>query len=104
NNSGELFIGGTKLNVNSSANFSGNIFSNNNRVLTTSDSSKFLLKTIDFNNVLSISYSLVLSDATRMVNINQATSCTITIPTNSSVAFPIGTKILVTQMLVKLLF
>jgi hypothetical protein len=98
NNIGELFIGGTNLNVNSTANFSGNIFSNNNRVLTTLDSSKFLLKTIEFNNISSTNYSLVLIDATKMVNINQSSASTITIPINSSVPFPIGSKILVTQM------
>ena len=98
NNTGELFVGGTKLNVNTSAYFTNDIFSNNKRVLTTEDSVKFLIRTVEFNNVSTLNYTLTLSDATKMININQIDINTITIPNQLSVAFPIGTKILVTQM------
>ena len=43
------------------------------------------------------SYTLVLADANKLVELNVATANTLTIPLNSSVAFPIGTQILVSQ-------
>jgi len=44
------------------------------------------------------SYTLVLSDAGKVVTMNNASANTVTIPPNSSVAFPIGTKIMITQL------
>jgi hypothetical protein len=44
-------------------------------------------------NVQSISYRLTLADVGKAVEITSATASTITIPLNSSVAFPIGTNI-----------
>lgn len=43
------------------------------------------------------SYTLVLGDAQDVVEMNVATANTLTIPPNSSVAFPVGTSILVVQ-------
>jgi hypothetical protein len=43
------------------------------------------------------SYTLVLSDANKLVELNVATANTLTVPLNSSVAFPIGTQILIAQ-------
>ena len=43
------------------------------------------------------SYTLVLGDAQDVVEMNVASANTLTIPPNSSVAFPIGTSILVVQ-------
>ena len=43
------------------------------------------------------SYTLILADANKLVELNVATANTLTIPLNSSVAFPIGTQILVSQ-------
>jgi ribosomal protein L35AE/L33A len=43
------------------------------------------------------SYTLVLADANKLVELNVATANTLTVPLNSSVAFPIGTQILVSQ-------
>ena len=45
-----------------------------------------------FNNKIS-SYTLVLSDATNMVEMESSSATTVTVPTNSSVAFPIGTTV-----------
>lgn len=42
-------------------------------------------------------YILVLTDADKLIEMNKATANTLTVPPNSSVAFPIGTAILVTQ-------
>jgi hypothetical protein len=44
------------------------------------------------------SYTLALPDAGRAVEINSTSATTLTVPTNSSVAFPIGTVIEVTQI------
>ena len=43
------------------------------------------------------SYTLILTDAGKLILTQSASANTITIPTNSSVAFPIGTQIMVTQ-------
>lgn len=43
------------------------------------------------------SYTLVLSDANNFVEQNVASSNTLTVPPNSSVAFPVGTQVTITQ-------
>lgn len=43
------------------------------------------------------SYTLALTDAGKIVSINNASANTLTVPTNSSVAFPIGASLLVRQ-------
>ena len=43
------------------------------------------------------SYTLVLADANKLVELNVATANTLTVPLNSSVTFPIGTQILIAQ-------
>ncbi len=52
--------------------------------------------TVTFNRQAA-SYTLVLADAGKMVEMNVATANNLTVPLNSSVAFPIGTQIDVTQ-------
>lgn len=48
-------------------------------------------------NAQTASYTLALSDAYKIVEMNVATGNTLTIPTSSSVAFPTGTQITVIQ-------
>jgi hypothetical protein len=48
-------------------------------------------------NARTSSYTLVLSDNERLVEINNASANNLTVPLNSSVAFPIGTKIDILQ-------
>lgn len=43
------------------------------------------------------SYTLVLTDAAKQIEMNVGSANTLTVPTNSSVAFPIGTVIVVVQ-------
>lgn len=52
---------------------------------------------IEFNTQ-SATYTLVLTDQNKMIEINNASANQITIPLNSVVAFPIGTQILVVQL------
>ena len=52
---------------------------------------------LQINNPLT-SYTLVLSDAGKLVQPHSASANNLTIPPNSSVAFPIGTQILVVQV------
>jgi hypothetical protein len=54
-------------------------------------------KLITENAQTGTSYTLVLSDADKLVTMNNASANTLTIPTNSVVAFPIGTQILISQ-------
>lgn len=49
-------------------------------------------------NTQSTSYTLALSDAGGMVRMNVASANTLTVPPNSSVAFPIGTQIVCKQV------
>ena len=51
---------------------------------------------IAFNNQTA-SYTLVLADAGKLVEVNNASANTLTVPPNSSVAFAVGTQILVVQ-------
>lgn len=48
-------------------------------------------------NARTDSYTLILSDAGKLIEMGKATAQTLTIPTNASVAFPVGTKIDVMQ-------
>jgi len=43
------------------------------------------------------SYTLALSDAAKLVTLTNAAAITLTVPPNSSVAFPVGTQILLYQ-------
>ena len=48
-------------------------------------------------NARTASYTLVLSDAQKVIEMNVATGNTLTVPLDSSVNFPVGTSILVVQ-------
>ena len=50
-----------------------------------------------FNAQTGTSYSLVLTDVAKVVSLTNAAAITLTVPENSSVAFPIGTQILLYQ-------
>jgi hypothetical protein len=53
--------------------------------------------TIVINAQTGTTYTLILTDANKLVSMNNAASNTLTIPTNASVAFPTGTSIIITQ-------
>ena len=50
-----------------------------------------------FNAQTGTSYTLVLTDAAKLITLTNAAAITLTVPTNASVAFPIGTQILLYQ-------
>ena len=50
-----------------------------------------------FNAQTGTTYTLVLTDAAKLITLTNAAAITLTVPTNSSVAFPIGTQILLYQ-------
>lgn len=50
-----------------------------------------------FNAQTGTSYTLVLTDAAKLVTLTNAAAITLTVPPNASVAFPIGTQILLYQ-------
>jgi hypothetical protein len=56
-----------------------------------------LLTNYNVYNTQTSSYTLVLGDASKVIEMNVASANTVTIPTNASVAFPIGTEITVLQ-------
>lgn len=70
-------------------------------VLTSSDLNAFeagLNETLPFNNQTGTTYTLVATDAGDVVTLTNGSAITVTVPTNASVAFPIGTQITLAQM------
>ena len=57
-----------------------------------------VLEAVPANAQTGTSYTLVLSDAGKVVERNNASANTITIPPNSSVAFPVGAMVLIRQV------
>ena len=55
------------------------------------------LATTQFNAQTGTTYTLVLTDAAKVVSLTNASAITLTIPTNAAVAFPTGTQILLYQ-------
>ena len=53
---------------------------------------------LQVNTQTGTTYTLVLADGGKLVEMNNASANTLTVPPNSSVAFPVGTQILVTQL------
>jgi len=50
-----------------------------------------------FNAQTGTTYTLVLTDVAKVISLSNASSITLSVPTNASVAFPIGTQILLYQ-------
>ena len=78
--------------------FSGasNTFSNIPQAAVTSLTSDLALKanlSLSINAQTGTTYTLVAADAGKLVTLSNASAITVTIPLNSSVAFPIGTQI-----------
>lgn len=69
-------------------------------VLTSSDLTAFedgLNQTLPFNNQTGTTYTPVATDAGKVVTLTNGSAITVTVPTNASVAFPIGTQITFAQ-------
>lgn len=66
--------------------------------LATTDFAVSEVNTVAENAQTGTTYTLVLTDAGKMVSMNNASAITLTIPTNASVAFPVGTRIDLTQL------
>jgi hypothetical protein len=73
------------------------------QVVTISDTQTLTNKTLTFpistidTNARTASYVLVLSDQSKIVEMGVASGNTLTVPTNTSVPFPVGTSIIVIQ-------
>lgn len=65
----------------------------NQVTINVSDSNFSLIQT----NRQTANYTLVLTDVDKLIELNSASAISLTVPPNSSVAFPIGTVILVAQ-------
>lgn len=63
----------------------------------TGDEIKKAITEVVHNTQNGASYTLVLTDRDSLVEMNNGSGNTLTIPTNASVAFPVGTQILVVQ-------
>lgn len=73
---------------------------NSTRLATTAyvDTAVSTANSVVTANTQTASYVLVLSDAGKVIEMNVASGNTLTVPPNSSVAFPVGTVIEVYQM------
>lgn len=61
------------------------------------DEIKKAITEVAHNTQNGASYTLILTDRDSLVEMNNGSGNTLTVPTNASVAFPIGTQILVVQ-------
>ena len=52
---------------------------------------------LQLNQQVGTTYTLILTDSGKLVEMNNASANTLTVPPNSSVAFPVGSQILVLQ-------
>lgn len=59
---------------------------------------KSIVSTVDVNTQTGTSYTLVLADAGKLVTMSNASASTLTVPANSSVAYPVGTVIGVARL------
>lgn len=64
---------------------------------TDQDLSGLVTKAVPINAQTGTAYTLVLTDASKYITATNGSAVTLTIPTNSSVAFPVGTQILLKQ-------
>jgi len=55
-------------------------------------------KNLALNAQTGTSYTLVLADSAKVVTLNNASAITLTVPTNASVAFPIGAQVNLVQL------
>jgi hypothetical protein len=70
-------------------------------VLTSDDLNAFesgLNQTLPFNAQVGTTYTLALTDAGDVITLTNGSAITVTVPTNASVAFPIGTQVTLAQM------
>lgn len=64
-----------------------------NAIDTTVPSTPVLLAGVVGNNQTGTSYTLVAADAGKVVELNNAAAISLQVPTNASVAFPVGTVV-----------
>ena len=53
---------------------------------------------LQINEQVGAAYTLVLTDAGKLITLSDSSAVALTVPTNAAVAFPIGTSILLTQV------
>lgn len=63
----------------------------------TGDEIKKAITEVSHNAQTGTAYTLVIEDRDKLVEMDNASANTLTVPTNASVAFPIGTQILIVQ-------
>jgi hypothetical protein len=80
--------GGTAITATRLNNIELGVESMDDRVTALEDSAAIVAA-----NTQTTSYTLVLADAGKLIEMNSSSSTTVTVPPNSSVAFPVGTVI-----------
>lgn len=95
-NAGNLLIGLTSDNLVDKLQVNGSILANGK--ITATAQGNNIAVTVDSTTITTSGYTLVLGDAGKFFRVkNGSTALTVTIPANSSVAFPVGTLIGIQQ-------
>ena len=95
-----------ELSLDTSPQLGGNLDVNGNSIVSTSNGNinitpngtGAVVINIPINTQAVSSYTLASTDASKMIEINSGIPATVTIPTNTSVPFPIGTQILISGL------
>jgi hypothetical protein len=108
NSTGELFVygGGDQIRIRAengeesivaNPNGSVDLYHDNSAKLTTTSTginvTGNVVSEVAINTQTGTTYTTVLADQSKLVTLNNASAITLTIPANSSVAYPVGTKI-----------
>ena len=85
-----------EINTDADSTFLSQVSASGSYLTQVSASSSYAVKSLSINAQVA-SYTLVIADAGKQVEISSATGVTLTVPTNAVAAFPIGTTIIIVQ-------
>lgn len=85
-----------EINTDADSTFLSQVSASGSYLTQVSASSSYAVKSLTINAQVA-SYTLVIADAGKQVEISSATGVTLTVPTNAVAAFPIGTTIIIVQ-------
>ena len=85
-----------EINTDADSTFLSQVSASGSYLTQVSASSSYAVKSLTINAQVA-SYTLVIADAGKQVEVSSASGVTLTVPTNAVAAFPIGTTIIIVQ-------
>ena len=85
-----------EINTDATGTFLSQVSASGSYLTQVSASSSYAVKSLTINAQVA-SYTLVIADAGKQVEVSSASGVTLTVPTNAVAAFPIGTTIIIVQ-------